>query len=66
MARSRRSDAAARAEADRAYLESVRGGVQTDEPAHGVQPAAPGPVPLEQTDVMPYVPTAAPTPVLGV
>ena len=66
MARSRRSDAAARAEADRAYLESVRGGTSTAEPAHGAQPVAPGPTPIEQTDVMPYIPTAAPTPVLGV
>ena len=64
MARSRRSEAAARAEADRAYLESMRGGVATQEP--GYQPVAPGPAPIEQTDVMPHVPTAAPMPARGV
>ncbi|SDO43358.1 hypothetical protein SAMN04515671_0922 [Nakamurella panacisegetis] len=66
MARSRRSDAAARAEADRAYLESVRSGTPAPPAPHGVHPVAPVPTSIEHPDVMPYVPTAAPTPALGV
>ncbi len=70
----RSSEAQARAAADRAYLEQVRGDAAADSGSAVGQPSAAGtalpspptPAPLEQTEVMPHVPTAAPSPVLGV
>ena len=73
----RSSEAQARAAADRAYLEQVRGDpavIDGGQPLAADRPPAAGaalptpatPAPLEQTEVMPHVPTAAPSPVLGV
>ncbi len=72
MVSKRSSEAQARAAADRAYLEQVRGSTAGD--AAGTPPATAGPAlptppvqsPLEHTEVMPHIPTAAPSPVLGV
>ncbi len=73
----RSSEAQARAAADRAYLEQVRGDpavIDDGQPVAADRPPAAGaalptpaaPAPLEQTEVMPHIPTAAPSPVLGV
>jgi hypothetical protein len=63
--RTKRAQAADRADADRIYLEQVRGEPASTPTPHGAQPV---PVPEQglQTTDMQHVLTAAPSPVLGV